>query len=235
MEARVVDNMKTVRGVIRELETTTVSDLRPVTAAVEILERKFYAGDYTGPDGLKAEIRDLQPLADTLLLCLGRLGYRDDYLSRVSWLANHEYWNAGPNGSGQKLPPIDPGGWESTRAIVKKVLSLVRGWVRQMNPTGRPALESITSDRVSLDAATRAVTLDGEVFNDVPEAGFACLQAVTRAYLKGDSLPVVLSKLPGLEGKHIDRELKRLPQKLRDLIHGQQGAGSWLSLPPKPV
>jgi hypothetical protein len=226
MEDR-MQNFAAFRGVIKALETTTLSDLRPVAEAVDALERKIYGGDYKGPDGPVPADRELQPLADALFLCLGRLGCAVPCLDRLSWWANRRYWQGCSNGSGQQLECPDLAGWESTEGVVKKVLSLIRGWVRQMNPAGRPVLESFTSGRISFDAATHTVTLDGEVFPGVEEVGYICLQAVVKAA----PFPVALSKLPGLETKKIDRELDKLPPKLRGLIEGTRGKGSWLRLP----
>jgi hypothetical protein len=96
---------------------------------------------------------------------------------------------------------------------------------------GRQVTDS--TERLLFDAATLTITLDGAVFRNLDPIGFAVFEAIVRLQ-RDTSLPVrpaALEAQPGLKGKKVARELKKLPAELRALVRGKGGSGRWIELP----
>jgi hypothetical protein len=92
----------------------------------------------------------------------------------------------------------------------------------------------VQEERLLFDRDTLTVTLDRKEYPELDPTAFSILEEVW----KGQGKPVsgkTLSDLPGMRGKNIPREIKKLPEDLRAIVKGGTGSGRWISLPPKTV
>jgi hypothetical protein len=89
--------------------------------------------------------------------------------------------------------------------------------------------------RLHFDRDTSTVTLDGKKFASLDPVAFRILEAIWA--IRKEKGTVVSSKelraFPGLQGKHITRELGKLPGELQAIIKSSPGAGRWIELPEK--
>src|SRR5262249_39686985 len=85
--------------------------------------------------------------------------------------------------------------------------------------------------RLSFDQETYTITLDGTPHRGIDPTAFCLVKAIS----DGGPAHVSSSKLrqlPGMKGKNISRELNKLPEGLRSVVKGQDGAGHRIELPP---
>jgi hypothetical protein len=94
-------------------------------------------------------------------------------------------------------------------------------------------LESSPAERLVFDRDTLTITLDGLPHPNLDPTAFRILEAI-RAESPEKASSKQLLEQPGLRGKNIDRELRKLPEELRAVVQGSSGSGRWIALPPLP-
>jgi hypothetical protein len=98
----------------------------------------------------------------------------------------------------------------------------------------------LQTPRVSLDALTNTITIDGFPYKGLDPNGFAVVQALLRFKDEGAVQPIRANKLrPKLPGcnhsKTLERWIETLPEPVRKCIRSKRGAGRWFELPPRPA
>jgi hypothetical protein len=119
--------------------------------------------------------------------------------------------------------------WETLKSI-RAGLDLLPHPRRLAHPGGTP-VPPIPPPRLILDQESKTITLDGTPYPGIDPVAFQIFEAIWNADPKKVSSTTLL-KLPGLRGKNISRELKKLPEDLRILVQGAPGSGYWMELPP---
>jgi hypothetical protein len=94
-------------------------------------------------------------------------------------------------------------------------------------------LESTPAERLVFDHDTFTITLDGRPYPHLDPTAFRILETIRAKHPEKASSKHLLEQ-PGLKGKNIDRELRKLPEELRAVVQGSSGSGRWIALPPLP-
>jgi len=87
--------------------------------------------------------------------------------------------------------------------------------------------------RVSFDDSSHTITLDQFKYENLDPVSYKVFKGIYKLHgEKGREISETeLRRLPGLKGKTIARELRKLPMELQDLVGSKPGAGRWIDLP----
>jgi hypothetical protein len=119
--------------------------------------------------------------------------------------------------------------WE-TLELIRADLDQLPHPRRLAHPGGTPAAPT-PPPRLILDQQSKTITLNGTPYPEIDPVAFRLFEAIWKA----DPQRVSSKKLfiiPGLYGKNVTRELRKLPEDLRDLVKSAGGSGYWIELPP---
>jgi hypothetical protein len=88
--------------------------------------------------------------------------------------------------------------------------------------------------RMYFDDFTNTITLDLAPFSNLDPVSYSIFKGLFSLHVEKRNVvsQAELQRLPGLKGKSIGRELKKLPKELLALVKSKPGAGRWIDLPP---